>query len=60
MEKTLQVLLQEQRVELLEQIAKDFEWRSRREILSNEHSYNDCAVIAKMWLQAARHVRQYK
>jgi hypothetical protein len=60
MEKTLEVHLQEQRKALLEMIAKDFENYSRIEILSNEHSYNDCAVIAKMYLKMANEVRRYK
>ena len=60
MEKSLEVHLKEQREELLEKIAKEFESQSRKEILSNEHSYNDCAVIAKMYLKMARVVRMYK
>ena len=59
MEKTLEVLLQEQKLELLTKIIKDFERRSHKEILSNEHSYNDCAIIAKMWMFAASEVRRY-
>ena len=60
MEKTTAVLLAEQKEELLERIAKRFEWESRREILSSEHTYNDCAVIAKMYLKMASEVRRYK
>ena len=60
MEKTTAVLLSEQKKELLERIAKDFENYSRLEILSNEHSYNDCAVIAKMYLKMASEVRKYR
>lgn len=60
MEKTLAVLLQEQKEELLDKIIKDFEQKSHQEIQSNMHSYNDCAVIAKMWLMAAQEVKGYK
>ncbi len=60
MEKTLTVLLQEQKEELLDKIVKDFEDKSRQEIQSNMHSPNDCAIIAKMWLFAAKEVRGYK
>ena len=59
MEKTLQVHLQEQRKELIETIARKFEDASRREILSDYHSNNDCAVIENMWLQAAGSVRNH-
>lgn len=60
MEKTIAVLLQEQKEELLDKIIKDFEHKSRQEIQSNLHSYNDCAVIAKAWLIAAQEVKGYK
>lgn len=46
--------------ELLEKIALDFEEKSMAEIMSDIHSYNDCAVIAKMWIHAAGAVREYK
>ena len=46
--------------DLLEKIALDFEKKAMDEIMSNVNSYNDCAVIAKMWLHAAGAVRGYK
>ena len=45
--------------ELLEKIALDFEKKVMEEIESNEYSYNDCAVRAKMWLNAANAIRKY-
>ena len=60
MEKTIDVLLQEKREQLINTIAEEFEFKSRQEIMSDLHSYNDCAVIAKMYLKAAHEVRQYK
>jgi hypothetical protein len=60
MEKTLEVSLKEQRVELINKIVKDFESRALAEIKSNIHSYNDCAVMAKMWLLAANEIENYK
>jgi hypothetical protein len=60
MEKTLAVLLQEHKEELLNKIIHNFEKKSSDEIKSNMHSYNDCAVIAKMWLMAAEEVKGYK
>ena len=46
--------------ELLEKIALDFEKKTMEEIISNAYSYNDCAVRAKMWLNAANAIRKYK
>ena len=60
MEKTLEVALKEQRDELINKIAKDFKSRALVEIKSNIHSYNDCAVMAKMWLLAANEIENYK
>lgn len=60
MEKTLEVQLKEQREMLLEEIACDFERKAKEEILSNTHTYNDCAVISKMYYKTADLVRQYK
>ena len=60
MEKTLEVALKEERDKLINEIVKDFESRALREIKSNDHSYNDCAVIAKMWLFAAKEIEKYK
>lgn len=60
MQKTLAILLKEQRHELLEELARNFEWRSRQAILSNEHTYNDCALIAKMYLNMAKELRLWK
>lgn len=57
MEKTLEVHLQEQREALLENLAQKFERKSRLIILSNEHSYNDCAVMAKMYMKMAFEIR---
>lgn len=60
MEKTLEVHLKEQREGLLEFIAKLFEQEALREIESDYHTNNDCAVIAKVWRQAAKEVRRHK
>ena len=60
MEKTLEVHLKEQREGLLEFIAKEFERKSQEEIMSDYHSYNDCALIAKMYLKAASEIRLHK
>jgi hypothetical protein len=60
MEKTIAVHLKEQREKLLEEIAEKFEQQSKEEILSNYNTYNDCAVIAKMYLKAAHEVRSFK
>jgi hypothetical protein len=60
MEKTTAVLLKEQREQLIDAIADEFESKSKQEVLSDLHSYNDCAVIAKMYLKVAHEVRQYK
>ena len=60
MEKTVAVQLKEQREQLLEMIAEKFEQQSKEEVLSSYHSYNDCAVIAKMYLKAAHEIRTYK
>lgn len=60
MEKTLEVSLKEQRELLLERIANIFEYEALQEIESDYHSYNDCAVIAKMWRRAAKEVRRHK
>lgn len=60
MNKTLAVELQEQKKELLDRIINDFRNNSHKEVESDLHSYNDCAVIAKMWLIAAREVERYK
>ena len=46
--------------ELLEKIAIKFEENAMAEIKSNQNSFNDCAVRAKMWLHAAEAVRHYK
>ena len=60
MEKTKEVLLQDERYELLNAIIKQFEWLAVQEIKSDAHSYNDCAVRAKMWLLAAVEIKKYK
>ena len=46
--------------ELLEKIALDFERWGKLTIISDEHSYNDCAVMAKMWFKSANAIREYK
>ena len=46
--------------EFLEKIALDFENKAIEEITSDLHSYNDCAIISKMWFHAAAALRGYK
>lgn len=60
MEKTLEVQLKEQREQLLETIAKNFEQEALIEIDSNYHSPNDTAIIARAWRFAAKEIRRYK
>jgi hypothetical protein len=60
MEKTEEVLLKEQREELLEGIAKDFERCSINVLESDMYTYNDCAIIAKMYRKMASEIRARK
>lgn len=60
MEKTLEVQLKEQREELLEKIASDFEREALNVIDSDYYSPNDTAVLAKSLRHAAKEVRKYK
>ena len=57
MNKTVEMEVQDAVKKKLLDIVSLFENMAMSEIKSNEHSYNDCAVITKCYLIAAKEIR---